>query len=183
MDNLRFIRQTMEQAGSFTAVPGYGGVAMGVSALAAAWVSSLQPSHRAWLTVWLIEAVIGTVIAAVTMWNKARGTDTPMLSGPGRKFGLAFTPPILVGVFLTVALSGTALRTLLPGVWLLCYGAAVVTGGALSVSIVPVMGGAFMATGAVALVAPTSWHNWLLAFGFGVLHIVFGTVIARRHGG
>ncbi len=183
MDNLRFIRETMEQAGSFTAVPGWGAVAMGCTALVAAPIAARQPTHKGWLLVWLVEAVLGATIAAITMVRKARTGRTPLLSGPGRKFGLAFTPPIAIGVLLTVALSGTGQPILLPAVWLLCYGAAVVTGGALSTGIVPVMGGCFMATGIVAVAAPASWHNALLAFGFGVLHIVFGVVIARRHGG
>ena len=52
-ENLRFIRDTMERAQAFTGVPGWGGVAMGVTALAAAWVASLQSSVDRWLLTWL----------------------------------------------------------------------------------------------------------------------------------
>jgi len=68
-------------------------------------------------------------------------------------------------------------------VWLLCYGCAVVTGGALSVPVVPVMGLCFILTGLAALGTPAAWRDAMLAAGFGGLHIVFGLIIARRYGG
>jgi hypothetical protein len=185
MDNLRFIRETMEHAGAFTAVPGWGGVAMGVTALIAAAFATIQPIpfEGAWLRVWLAEAGLGAVIGGLAMWHKSRGGQTSLLSAPGRKFALAYAPPVLVGALLTIALAKTSQAHLLPAVWLLCYGAAVVTGGALSVPVVPVMGICFLLTGAVALLAPAGWQDGLLALGFGGLHIAFGTYIARRHGG
>lgn len=183
MDNLRFIRETMEQAGSFTAVPGWGGVAMGVTALVAAALAAIQSNDGLWLRIWLAEAVVGALIGAFTMWRKAQRAQTPLLAAPGRKFALAYLPPVVVGAILTAALHNLGLTRLLPAVWLLCYGSGVVTAGALSVRIVPVMGLCFMLTGLAALLSPEAWHDPLLAFGFGGLHIVFGVLIARRHGG
>ncbi len=183
MDNLRYIRETMEHAGSFTAVPGWGGVMMGATALVAALIAAIQPTEGLWLRVWVGEAMLGAAIGAFTMSWKARRVQTSLLSAPGRKFALAYAPPVLVGALLTLALARTPSAHLLPALWLLCYGAAVVTGGALSVSVVPVMGVCFLATGAAALFAPASWQDPLLAFGFGGLHIIFGVIIARRHGG
>lgn len=184
MDNLRYIRETMESAGSFTAVPGWGGVAMGATALLAALLASWQTDSGSWLRVWLSEAVIGAVIGGVTMWRKAAGSQTSLLDAPGRKFALAYTPPILVGAALTLALWQTPGGfNLMPAVWLLCYGAGVVTGGAHSVKVVPVMGLCFMAVGLIALLAPAWSRDLLMALGFGGLHIAFGWYIARRYGG
>lgn len=185
MDNLRYIRETMEQAGAFTAVPGWGGVAMGVTALVAAGLAALQPVpfEGTWLRIWIAEAVLGTLIGSATMWIKASKVQTSLLSAPGRKFALAYLPPVVVGAILTLVLGRSELNHLLPAVWLLCYGAAVMTGGALSVSVVPVMGFCFVITGIAALFAPWGMQDILLAVGFGGLHIVFGFLIARRYGG
>ncbi len=183
IDNLRFIRETMERAGEFTAVPGWGGVAMGVTALAAAGLAAVQPIPDRWMMVWMGEAALGSLIGAVALISKASAAEVPLSSGPGRRFGLSYAPPMLVGVALTIVLYRAALFQALPGTWLLLYGTAVVTGGAFSVRIVPVMGLCFMALGALALFAPASWGDLFMAAGFGLLHIIFGVLIARRHGG
>lgn len=183
LDNLQFIRSAMERAGSFTAVPGWGMVVVGVTALMAAWLATRQARDADWLAVWLGEAVIGVVVGGAAMVQKARAVNDPMLSGPGRRFGLSFLPPIVVGALLTIALHRVALFPLMPGTWLLLYGTAVATAGAFSVRVVPLMGACFMLLGAVALFAPVSWSAWLMAAGFGGLNIVFGLIIARRYGG
>ena len=182
-DNIRFIRETMERAGSFTAVPGWGGVAMGITALGAAVIASRQPSQFAWLLTWVVEAVIAIAIAVWTTYSKAREAGTTLFSGPGRRFVYSFAPPLFVGVLMTLLLARIGSLEEVAGVWLLLYGTAVVTGGAFSIRIVPLMGLCFMVIGTVALFCPTVWGNAFLASGFGVLHIVFGGVIARKYGG
>lgn len=182
-DNLRFIRETMERAGSFTAVPGWGGVAMGITALGAAAIASFQESPLAWLVTWMLEATIAIAIASWTTFTKARHSGASLFSGPGRRFVYSFAPPIFVGALLTIVLLREGLTSTIPGMWLVLYGTAVVTGGAFSIRIVPLMGLCFMVLGAVALFSPSSWSNVLLAMGFGGFHILFGAVIARKYGG
>ena len=182
-DNIRFIRDTMERASTFTAVPGAGGVAMGTTALGAAAVASSARSPEAWLGVWLAEACVAIAIGVWAMARKARRTGTDLFSGPARRFLLTLTPPLGAGALLTFALERAGLVPMLPGIWLLLYGTAVVTGGAMSVRTVVVMGGLFMLLGAAALASPASWGNAYLAAGFGGLQIGFGSAIARRHGG
>lgn len=183
MDNLRFIRETMERASSFTAVSGWGEVAIGITALGATLVASQQASAQAWLAVWIVEAVLSLFISVTAMNWKARAADLPLLSGPGRKVLFSLSPPVVVGALLTVVLYRAGLVGAIPGIWLLLYGTGVVTGGMFSVGIVPVMGLCFMFVGAVALFCPLAWSNYFLALGFGGLHIIFGIIIARRHGG
>lgn len=182
-DNLRFIRETMERAGSFTAVPGWGGAAIGCSALAAAALASHQPAAARWIFVWLAEAALAMVLAVLAVAQKAHAAHVPLFSGPGRKFALGFVPPMIVGALLTAALYRDGALRLLPGMWLLLYGTAVVSGGSFSVRVVPMMGVCFIVLGAAALASPASWGNGYMMAGFGGLQIVFGLVIARKYGG
>jgi hypothetical protein len=183
MDNLRYIRRTLERAGEFTAVPGVGGMLMGSTALAAAWIAGPQTSAPRWLTVWLVEAVAALLLGIASAALKSRRVRLPLLSGPGRKFVAGFAPAMLTGAVLTLVLVRQGLPGLLPGVWLLLYGTAVVSGGAASVRVVPAMGACFMLAGALALFLPAASGDVLLAAGFGGLHIVFGAVIAVKYGG
>lgn len=182
-DDLRFIRETMERSVAFTAVSGWGQIALGVSAWAAAWFAARQIYAFAWLRVWLGEAVLALAIALFSMNWKANRRGLPLFSGPGRKVALGVLPSLVAGIFLTFLLYRTGLGSALPATWLLLYGAGLTTGGAFSVSIVPVMGVSFMVVGGLAALAPAAWGNWFLATGFGGLHVVFGALIARRHGG
>ena len=182
MDNLRFIREAMESSTAFTSVPGYGGVAMGVTALAAAALASAPTLAQSWLAIWVADAVVAALIGGWSMARKARGQGVRLSRGVARRFLLALSPPILAAIVLTVALVSLGADAAIPGTWLLLYGTGVVTGGAYSVRAVPTMGACFMALGLMALVLP-GHANVLMAIGFGGLHVVFGLIIARRHGG
>ena len=193
LDNLRYIRETMERAGSFTAVPGWGGVAMGATALAAAGLASHATSRRAWMACWLIEGLIALAAGILAMARKARAVGLPVWNAPARKFLFSFLPPLIAGAALTLVLwqagaSGASEAwSAIPGVWLMLYGAGVIAGGAFSVPVVPVMGACFLATGVLAAFSavylPILSADFWLGFGFGALHVVFGAVIARRYGG
>jgi hypothetical protein len=183
MDNLRFIRETMEAAGTFTAVSGWGQVVIGLTAIFAAVLASRQTAAVEWVLVWGAEAILALFISVWFMYNKARTASLPLLTGSARKLLFSFSPVAAVGMVVTFAFIKREMYSLLPGMWMLLYGTAVVAAGAFSVRIVPVMGAAFILVGAVALFAPVAWSTALLIVGFGVLHIVFGLVIARRHGG
>lgn len=188
VDNLRYIRETMERAGSFTAVPGVGGIAMGLTAVATAMIASRAPSARIWIIEWLSAGVVAIALGILAMWRKSRLRGLPLWSPPTRKFVFSFVPPLIAGAALTVALWRADMVTALPAVWLMLYGTGVITGGAFSVPVVPVMGACFLAEGMLALFLPTLWPplSWgciWLGIGFGGLHIIFGSIIARRYGG
>ncbi|MGI8786852.1 MAG: hypothetical protein ACR2HG_03715 [Pyrinomonadaceae bacterium] len=183
MDNLKFIRETMERSAVFTSVPGYGGALMGATAIGAAIIAQNQTRIENWLIVWLVEALLAFSIGLFALWQKAKNSNVSLASVPAKKFASAFAPPIVAGIVLTALFYYRGFYPFLPCVWLTLYGTAVVTGGAYSVKIISRVGWIFIALGAVAAFAPASAGNLLMALGFGVLQIVFGLIVARRYGG
>ena len=182
MDNLRYIRETMERATAFTGISGWGEIVIGITALFASAIAAQQATFNAWLSVWIAEGLISLLIAGWSMDRKARAIEMPLGSGPGRKAVFSLTPPMIAGGLLTIVLVQAGLTNAIPGVWLLLYGTGVITGGMYSVRVVPIMGICLMALGALALFSP-AYSNWFMAAGFGGLHIVFGAIIVRKYGG
>ncbi len=182
MDQLSFIRDPMERASSFTGVPGWGAVGVGATALIAGWVARAQPTAYGWTAVWLIEGFLAVVIGSVALARKTHRHEGYVLTRPLRRFLLAYLPPLLVGALVTIACVREGVFQVLPALWLLSYGAGLITGGAVSVAVVPTMGACFMALGGMALAVPALGNLWM-ALGFGGLHLMFGYVIARRYGG
>ena len=180
--DLQYIRETMERVGSFTAVPGWGGVLMGATAIVTAYFARNIESREVWFAAWMGEAVLAGAIGVLGMLRKAKMQRT-LLQGPGRKFAMSLFPAMAGGAIFTAVLYQQQLFSLMPGVWLLFYGVAVMSCGTYSVKVVPLMGAAFMALGSVALLTPWEWAQWCLAAGFGGLQIIFGGIIARNYGG
>src|SRR5262245_2154821 len=182
-DDLRFIRRAMERSGTFTAVPGFGGAAMGGVGLTAAAIAAIQPTPMRWLAVWMGAAAIAFVVGILAMRQKARRGGVPLTGGLGRRFAMSLSAPLAAGAALTLALAMDGDWSLMPPMWLLLYGAGAVTGGVVSVPIVGIVGFCFMILGVAALVTPPAWGNVWLGLGFGIVQMGFGLYIAKKHGG
>jgi len=183
VDNLQFIRETMERSASFTAVPGYGGMLMGATAIAAAVIASMQVYLLNSLAIWLGEAALAFAIGLLAMWQKSKIAGQSLVSAPARKFALSFAPPLIAGVIIVLGLARYEYFYVLAPVCMVCYGAAIVCGGAFSVRVVPIMGWCFIALGAIAFILPSQYSNLMMGLSFGLLHMIFGAIIARRYGG
>lgn len=183
LDNLKYIRSTMENTTEFTAVPGYGMVLVGLSALLAAWLGNGAKTREAWLAIWTAEGMAAILFGFIALIWKANHSGVSLLSSPARRFGLGFAPPLLAGAAFTAAAARSNHYSEVAGLWLLLYGSGVITGGMSSVRPVLMMGVAFMALGAGALFTAEHYNEIFLAAGFGGLHIGFGLWIARKHGG
>ena len=183
IDNLKFIRETMERSTHFTAVPGYGGMLMGATAVVAAYIANGQIYLRDSLLTWLVEAMLAFAIGVLAMWQKSKIGGQSLLSAPAKKFAMSFAPPLIVGVVSVLGIWKYGDYYAMPAICMLCYGAAVVCGGAFSARIVPVMGWCFIALGAAAFALPSNYGNLMMGLSFGGLHIIFGAIIAGRYGG
>lgn len=193
LDDLQFIRDTMERSTQVTSVSGIGLIAMGLTATAGAYVAGLRDGSEWWIGVWFFIAIVGCTIGFTSMWYKADRTNGSIFTETGKRFALSLAPPIVAGCLLTQLLYMNQRFDLMPVTWLLLYGAGVTTGGAFSIRLIPMMGVLFMALGAFAIFLPNltfapvlgsvRGYDLLLAAGFGGLHIAFGAVIAKRHGG
>lgn len=183
MDNLRYIRETMERALPFTGISGWGEIAIGATAFIATAVAAQQATFKGWFAVWVAEGLISLLIAGWSMDRKARAVHMPLVSGPGRKVVFSLAPPLIAGALLTLVLKRAGVESAIPGTWLVLYGTGVITGGMFSVRAVPAMGVCFMLLGAVALFTPPAYANWFMAAGFGGLHVLFGAIIVRKYGG
>lgn len=183
IDNLEFIRDAMQRSTEFTAVPGYGGVLMGATAIGASIIASMQPTDRGWLVTWLVEAFLAFSIGLLMMWQKSKLVEMPLTSVPAKKFARGFAPSLIAGVILTALLYLNGSFRILPAVWLTLYGTAVVSGGAYSVRTVPILGWLFITLGAISVFVPAAYGDLFMGIGFGGLHMVFGFVIARKYGG
>lgn len=173
----------MEQAGTFTAIPGYGAIAVGITAVAAALIAGDDVTKPRWLVAWLAEAAIAAAIAGFAILRKASASSAPLNAAPTRRFALAFAPALIAGAVLTYVFWTHGFRMPVAPMWLLLYGTAVTAGGALSVRIVPIMGITFALLGTAGFFLPDAFVPHLLTVGFGLLHIGFGAVIARNYGG
>ncbi len=185
VDNLRYIREAMERAAAFTSIPGWGGFAIGITALATTALTEPMTAWnpRRWLAIWLLEAVVASVLGGTAMWRKGRRAGTSFTSGAARRFFVSYFAPLIAGAALTFAVVNGGIFQPLPSIWLLLYGAAFVSSGAFSIRVIPVMGFCFMFFGVLAAFVPLVVGNLFLGAGFGGLHIIFGLIIARNYGG
>lgn len=181
--HLRYIRDTIEAAHTFTSVPGKGCIAMGITALAAAVLDTVPGLAPYWLPIWLTAAVTAVALASLFLVLKAKSQGLSLWRGVARRFFLTLLPALLAGAVLTTALIDSGARDLVAGAWLLLYGAGLAASGVFSIGPVMITGFGFMVLGTLALALPPSWSTALLATGFGGLHLVLGTIISRRHGG
>jgi hypothetical protein len=173
----------MERAAAFTAVPGWGGVLIGLIALLTVPAAAGASTRGGWLLTWICAAVVATLVGATYMAHKLRSGGRSLLREPASRFVATLAPAIAVGACLTFLLARDGLHDLLPGVWLLCYGAGVISAGSFSIRTVRVMGACFMLFGLGASLSPAAWGDLWMAAGFGGLHVLFGIWIARNSHG
>jgi hypothetical protein len=183
LENLRYIRSTIEAAHTFTTVPGKGCIAMGLTALAAVGLESIPALAAHWLAIWVGAAIIACGSALWFMEQKAHAQGLSLRRAVARRFFMTLAPAFLTGAILTAALAGHVNRELITGMWLLLYGTGLAACGLFAIPAVFTAGLAFLGLGAATLWLPPGSAHIVLALGFGGIHLALGTAIVRHHGG
>jgi len=183
LENLRYIRSTIEAAHTFTTVPGKGCIAMGLTALAAVGLETLPQLQALWLSIWVGAAIVACSAALYFMEQKARAQGLSLRRAVARRFFMTLAPAFLAGAILTAALAGQVSREIITGMWLLLYGTGLAACGLFAIPAVFTAGLAFMGLGAATLWLPPGSAHVVLALGFGGIHLVLGATIVRHHGG
>jgi hypothetical protein len=183
VENLRYIRSTIEAAHTFTTVPGKGCIAMGLTALVAVGIESIPQLASYWLGVWVGAAIVACASALWFMEQKARAQGLSLRRAVAKRFFMTLAPAFIAGAILTAALAGRVDREIVTGMWLLLYGTGLAACGLFAIPAVFTAGLAFMALGTATLWLPPGSAHVVLALGFGGIHLVLGTTIMRHHGG
>jgi hypothetical protein len=183
LENLRYIRSTIEAAHTFTTVPGKGCIAMGITALVAVGFESIPQLKPHWLGIWVAAAIVACGSALWFMEQKARAQGLSLRRAVAKRFFMTLAPAFIAGAVLTAALVGIVDRELVTGMWMLLYGAGLAACGLFAIPAVFTAGLAFMGLGIATLWLPPGSAHIVLALGFGGIHLALGTTIVRHHGG
>jgi hypothetical protein len=186
LGTLAYIRTSIESSGSM-AVPGMAGIVMGGIGIIATIVASVPQGAPHWLGIWLVAAAIAFALGGAMMAREAAQSGHARYLGPVRKFLLCLCPALLTGAALTFVLWRAGTTGLIPGVWLLLYGCAVLSASTVTIArtmrLICIMGALFMLLGVLAFAAPPGTHTLILGMGFGALHTIFGMLIGQvSHG-
>ena len=80
IDNIRFIRETMERSASFTNVSGIGGLVMGLIAIGASSLAVRTATDFGWLVTWLAAAALSFSVAIIAMARKSRANGVTLFT-------------------------------------------------------------------------------------------------------
>ena len=96
---------------------------------------------------------------------------------------LCLCPAVVAGAVLTLVLWRVHQSGVIPGMWLLLYGCAVLSASSVTnagiARLVCAMGALFAVLGSITFFVPATAHTLMLGLGFGALHITFGVLIGR----
>src|ERR1700730_3618414 len=181
LGTLAYIRASIESSSSMD-VPGMAGIVMGTIGVLTALPVSLPRLAPHWLAIWLVAAALALLLGGASVARQVVRRGHSRYLGPTRKFLLCLCPALLAGAVLTLAFAKNAgAQNLIPGMWLLLYGCAVLSASTVTTAgiarLVCIMGALFVALGSVTFALPTVAHTVMLGSGFGVLHIIFGILI------
>ena len=189
-ENLRVIRQTMERSTKYSTLSGISGVLVGLAGIAgvvATWVlgpgAAIYHHPLRLASIWIVTLFTAIGIDLICNKRRAARVGKHIVSSLGAHIVLAALPAFFAAGILTYFFFQHHLLIYLWGVWMLCYGLAICAVGLFSVRPATYLGSAFVIAGAATLLMPAvPYHLIMMAVTFGGFHILYGVLMARRHG-
>ncbi len=193
-EHLRVIRQTMDRSTKYSTLSGLSGVLIGLTAIAGVAVTAGIIDHKMTFhqpdrsvqpllgLVWLVVLALAVSIEFVCNKRRAARIGKRVASPLGAHIVVAALPSFIAAAVLTAFFYLNNLFSSVWGIWMLCYGLAICAVGLFSVRQVTYLGAAFVLAGAVTLLLPNHFHLYMMALTFGGFHILYGILMARKHG-
>ena len=193
-DRILEVQRIMERTTLYTLLPGPPAIVGGILALGACVATALAAgsldfaavpalSVGAQAALWLTWCAVGVVsVGYEILWVRAaaRRLGLDALSRPARVAAWALSPSVLVALVLTARLFMDHRLEYLAPAWMMCYGMGLYAAGLFSVRLPRVLGLAFIATGAVGLLALPGYGIALAGASFGLYHVAFGAAVVAR---
>src|ERR1700722_18546316 len=133
LGTLAYIRTSIESSSSMD-VPGMAGIVMGLIGVLATIVVSQPRFAPHWLAIWLIAAAAALLLGGALVARQIARRGHTRYLGPTRKFLLCLCPALLAGAVLTWVLWTVRMTSVIPGMWLLLYGCAVLSASTVTIA-------------------------------------------------
>ena len=198
LEHLQSIKGIIEERTKFKALSGLSGIIAGMWALAGAYIAHgviYRSEHviYASLRAYAFSAEVYTlcIVGLITLIGalstvlffsirNAKKSGVSIFSKAAQKLVLNFSIPMAMGGIFVLALLFRGDFMLIGPSCLIFYGLAVVNASNYTVSDVRALGIALLITGSIALFLP-GWSLYFWSFGFGVLHIIYGTIMYFKY--
>ncbi|WP_109299898.1 hypothetical protein [Aquimarina sp. AU474] len=187
------IKDMMSKSSRFFSLSGLSGIMAGIYALIGAAVAYylVSISGRAYLILdgqifryilldLIVVALLSVITAIILSMRKAKKNDETLWTGASRRLLIAFLIPLVTGGIYIMIKIFTHHYGLTGSLMLIFYGLALVNASKYTIGNVKYLGYIEIALGLICAVFP-GYGFWFWVLGFGVMHIIYGSLIYFKH--
>jgi len=198
LSDIKEIKSLMESRSRFLSLSGLSGVLSGVYALIGAFIANQLASNASSVAYHDVRAgiyspiVIKLVLVAAVVfisalatayyftYKKAKGQQQKIWTKATYRILVSFCVPFAAGAIVTLVLFSKGQFYNIAAFTLIFYGLALYSAGVYTYKDVQWLGISEVITGLLALMY-TGYGLYFWAFGFGILHIVYGTIMYFKY--
>jgi hypothetical protein len=195
LEEIKEIRKIMEQSGRFLSLSGLSGVLIGIYALIGAYITYriiYLPPPSVFQKVFAGDVVYQLIIIAMIVlfvsfattlwltWQKAKNEGKKIWNHGSRQMLFSLAIPFISGGILILTFTFRGFYEIISSACLIFYGLALVNAAKFTRQEIFYLGLSEISLGILAALFPgTGLIFW--ALGFGVLHIIYGSVMYFRY--